>query len=68
MIQERKQVSCVSNYLQTMEHTYAQCKEVHVGHGNSVERFLLGYKVSSCKGYKHGSAWLVMQIAEVIGL
>jgi hypothetical protein len=52
----------------TVEHTYAQCKEVHAGHGHSGECFLLGYRVSSCKGYKQGSAWLVMQIVEVIGL
>jgi hypothetical protein len=32
------------------------------------ECFLLGYRVSSCKGYKQGSSWLVMQIYEVIGL
>jgi hypothetical protein len=52
----------------TVEHTYAQCKEVHAGYGHSGECFLLGYRVSSCKGYKQGSAWLMMQTAEVIGL
>jgi hypothetical protein len=26
------------------------------------------YRVSSCKGYKQGSAWLRMQIVEVNGL
>jgi hypothetical protein len=50
-----------------VEHTYAQWKEVHAGHGHLKECFLLGYKVSSCKGYKQNSAWLVMQIVEVIG-
>ena len=52
----------------TMEHTYAQCKEVHAQYGNSRECFLLGYRVSSYKGYKQGSSWMVVQIAEVIGL
>jgi hypothetical protein len=62
-------MSVVSKQLvPTVEHTYAQCKEVHAGHGHSGECFLLGYRVSSCKGYKQGSAWLVMQIVEVIGL
>ena len=51
-----------------VEHAYAQCKEVHVGYGHSGENFLLGYRVSSYKGYKQGYAWLVMQIVEVIGL
>jgi hypothetical protein len=51
-----------------VEHTHAQCKEVDAGHGHSGECFLLGYMVSSCKGYKQGSAWMVMQIDEVIGL
>jgi hypothetical protein len=51
-----------------VEHAYAQCKEVHVGYGHSGECFLLGYKVSSCKGYKQGSAWLIMETAEIIGL
>ena len=51
-----------------VEHTYAQCKEVHGGHEHSRECFLLRYRVSSCKGYKQGYAWLVMKIAEVMGL
>jgi hypothetical protein len=55
----------VSNYLQTVEHTYAQCKEVHVGHGHSRECFLLGCMVSSYKGYVEGSTWPMMQIVEV---
>jgi hypothetical protein len=52
----------------TMEHAYAQCKKVHAGYGHSGEFFLLGYRVSSYKGYKQGSAWLMMQTTEVIGL
>jgi hypothetical protein len=51
-----------------VEHTYAQCKEVHALCGHSGECFLLGYKVSSCKGYKQGSTWLLMKIVDVIGL
>jgi hypothetical protein len=27
--------------------------------------FPLGYRVSSCKGYKKGSTWLIMKIVEV---
>jgi hypothetical protein len=52
----------------TMEHTYSQCKDVHVGYKHLGECFLVGYRLSSCKGYKQGSAWLMMQIAEIIGL
>jgi hypothetical protein len=52
----------------TVEHTYAQFKGVDVGYGYSGECFLLGYRVSSCKGYKQGSDWLMMQNARVIGL
>jgi hypothetical protein len=51
-----------------LEHTYAQCKELHVGYGHLGECFLLGYSVSSFKGYKQGSSWLMMQTIEVIGL
>jgi hypothetical protein len=57
-------MSVVSKQLvPTVEHTYAQCKEVHAGYGHSGECFLVGYRVSSCKGYKQGSAWLMMQTA-----
>jgi hypothetical protein len=52
----------------TVEHTYAQCKGVHVGHGHSDEVFLLRYRMLSCKGYKKGSSWMMMQTIEVIGL
>jgi hypothetical protein len=52
----------------TVEYTYAQGKEVHEGYGHSRECFLLGYRVSSFKGYKQGFVWLMMQIAEAIGL
>ena len=52
----------------TVEHAYAQCEGVHVGYGHSGEFFLLGYRVSSCKGYKQGSAWPMMKTTEVIGL
>jgi hypothetical protein len=51
-----------------VEHTYSQCKEVYEGYGHSGECFLLGYRVSSYKGYEQGSPWMMMQIAEVIGL
>ena len=62
-------MSVVSKQLvPTMEHTYAQCKEVHAGYGHSRECFLLVYRVSRCKGYKQGSAWLMMQTTEIIGL
>jgi hypothetical protein len=54
--------------LPIVENTYAHYKRVHEGHGHSGELFLLGYKVSCCKGYKQASAWLMMQIVEVIGL
>jgi hypothetical protein len=51
-----------------VEHTYAQCKGMHVGYGHLGEYFLLGYRVSRCKGYKKGFAWLMMQTAGVIRL
>jgi hypothetical protein len=35
-------VSQVSNLVTVVEHTYAQCKEVHAGDGHSGECFLLG--------------------------
>jgi hypothetical protein len=52
----------------TLEHTYDQCKEVHAEYGHSGECFLLGYRVSRCKGYNQDSAWLMMKNDEVIGL
>jgi hypothetical protein len=52
----------------TVEHTYAQCKEVHARYGHSGECFLLRYRVSRCKEYKQGSSWLMMQTTEVVGL
>jgi hypothetical protein len=62
-------MSVVSKKLvQTMEHTYSQCKEMHAGHEHLGECFLVGYRVLHCKGYKQGSTWLMMQTDEVIGL
>ena len=42
MIQMRKQVFQVSNLVPVVEHTYAQCKEVHTGDGHLRECSLLG--------------------------
>jgi hypothetical protein len=52
----------------TVEHTYDRCNEVHAGYGHSRQCFLFGYRVLSCKGYKQGSSWMMMQTTEVIGL
>jgi hypothetical protein len=51
-----------------VEHTYSQCKKVHARYGHLKECFLVGYRVSSCKGYKQGSSLLMMQTSEIIGL
>jgi hypothetical protein len=40
MIQRRKQVSQVSKLVPVVEHTYAQCKEVHARDAHSGECFL----------------------------
>jgi hypothetical protein len=58
----------IKKLVPTVEHTYSQCKEVHARYGHSGRCFLLGYRVSSCKGYKQGYAWLMMQTGEVIAL
>jgi hypothetical protein len=42
MIQRRKQVLQVRKIVPTVEHTYAQCKELHARYGHSGKCFLLG--------------------------
>jgi hypothetical protein len=45
-------VSQERNLVPEVEHTYAQCKEVHAGYGHSVECFLFGIGCQAAKDIK----------------
>jgi hypothetical protein len=45
-------VSQIRNLVPTVEHTYAQCKEVHAGYGHLGECFILGIGCQAAKDIK----------------